>query len=77
MGKSSKKKKTLKSDKGKHKKHDKKKEKKKSSKSKIPKDSSKSEIIKLGFCPCCKKHCPLSHPKCKKGKKIAEKYDAF
>lgn len=47
----------------------------KSSKSdkKALKGASRSEIIALGFCPCCKKHCPLSRPKCKKGKKLAEK----
>lgn len=43
------------------------------SEKKALKGASRSEIIALGFCPCCKKHCQLSKPKCKKGKKLAEK----
>lgn len=30
----------------------------------------------LRTCPCCKKHCPLTAPKCSKGKKIAKKLGA-
>lgn len=28
---------------------------------------------KLQLCPCCKKHCPLTKPKCGKGRRLAEK----
>lgn len=27
----------------------------------------------LQVCPCCKKHCPLTAPKCGKGRKLAKK----
>lgn len=27
----------------------------------------------LEVCPCCSKHCPLSKPKCGKGKRIRDK----
>lgn len=27
--------------------------------------------LKLSHCTCCKKHCPLSKPKCGKGRRLA------
>ncbi|MEE0707130.1 MAG: hypothetical protein UCH28_12210 [Adlercreutzia sp.] len=27
--------------------------------------------LKLEYCTCCKKHCPLSKPKCGKGRRLA------
>ena len=33
----------------------------------------KIEDTKLTYCPCCKKHCPLTKPKCGKGRKLAAK----
>ena len=35
--------------------------------------TSPNAIEALGFCPCCSKHCPLSKPKCSKGRKLAAK----
>lgn len=29
--------------------------------------------LNLGTCPCCSKHCPLSKPKCGKGRAVARK----
>lgn len=33
---------------------------------------SQADLKKL-TCPCCKKHCPLSKPKCSKGKAVRDK----
>lgn len=30
-----------------------------------------SAALKLSHCTCCKKHCPLSKPKCGKGRRLA------
>ncbi len=53
----------------KNKKHDKPSKKKADKKSKKKHEASAKE----GFCPCCSKHCPLTKPKCSKGKKLAAK----
>ncbi len=29
------------------------------------------QSLKLEYCTCCKKHCPLSKPKCGKGRRLA------
>lgn len=29
------------------------------------------DALKLEYCTCCKKHCPLSKPKCGKGRRLA------
>ena len=59
----------------KEKKKDKKKIKKAERSSKKPpqKTAKGDSIKKMDVCPCCKKHCPLSKPKCGKGRKLAEK----
>ena len=35
--------------------------------------SAASFQLNLGTCPCCSKHCPLSKPKCGKGRAVARK----
>lgn len=35
--------------------------------------SAASFKLNLGTCPCCSKHCPLSKPKCGKGRAVARK----
>lgn len=36
-------------------------------------DRAKAQDAATRCCPCCKKHCPLSSPKCSKGRKLAKK----
>ena len=50
-------------------KKDKKRDKKKSEK----KNKKKHGSAEKDLCPCCSKHCPLTKPKCSKGKKLAAK----
>lgn len=38
-----------------------------------PEISAASLKLDLGTCPCCSKHCPLSKPKCGKGRAVARK----
>lgn len=42
---------------------------------KAAKDSkgASADGLKMEFCPCCKKHCPLTKPKCSKGRRIAKR----
>ena len=54
-----------------------------SGKSKLPKAAKANKVaaassaasfqLNLGTCPCCSKHCPLSKPKCGKGRAVARK----
>ena len=48
-------------------------EKAKDSKKKSKKKKKTAECDGLQVCSCCKKHCPLTAPKCDKGKKLAKK----
>ncbi len=45
----------------------------KDDKSKKEKKAKKGKRAKIACCPCCKKRCPLTSPKCSKGKKLAKK----
>lgn len=49
------------------------KEEQKSKKKKKEKDKAKAKKAEKTVCTCCGKHCPLSKPRCGKGKKLAAK----
>lgn len=40
----------------------------------VKKDGKKAKAMpSLSVCPCCSKRCPLSRPRCSKGRKLASK----